>query len=128
MKDLLPGVDYQGSFMMNGPRFITSDDKNPATMIFYRGGKKFITVTSTKFVITSSKLNSESASVKIFIDSDSIYNDGITMRYVVSDNKVTLINSSKRNYYSPIITPVITSKEIYNAHIIVSGTPFQFFE
>lgn len=101
MKDLLPGVDYQGSFMMNGPRFITSDDKNPATMIFYRGGKKFITVTSTKFIITSSKLNSESASVKIFIDSDSICNDGVTMRYIVSDNKVTLINSSKRNYYSP---------------------------
>ena len=53
MKDILPGVDYSGSFMMNGSRFITSDTKNPATLIFYRQGRPFITVNSVKFTITS---------------------------------------------------------------------------
>ena len=101
MKDILPGVDYSGSFTMNGSRFITSDTKNPATLIFYRGGTPFITVNSVKFTITSTKIVSENAAVKIFIDGDSIYNNGITVRYLAQERQVNLINDSRRNYYSP---------------------------
>lgn len=101
MKDILPGVDYSGSFMMNGSKFITSDTKNPATLIFYRGGQPFITVNSVKFTITASRVVSENAAVKIFIDGDSICNNGITVRYLAQEKQVSLINDSKRNYYSP---------------------------
>ena len=101
MKDVLPGIDYEGSFMMNGAKFVTTDEKSPATMVFYRNGQRFITVKSTKFTITSSRLSSERASVRIYIDGDSICNDGVLARYVASDKKVTLINDHKRNYYSP---------------------------
>jgi len=101
MKDILPGVDYSGSFMMNGSKFITSDTKNPATLIFYRGGKPFITVNSVKFTITASRVVSENAAVKIYIDGDSICNNGITVRYLAQEKQVSLINDSKRNYYSP---------------------------
>ena len=101
LKDILPGVDYSGSFMMNGSKFITSDTKHPATLIFYRGQKQFITVQSTKFTITSNKVVSENAAVKIFIESDSICNNGITVRYVATDKQVSLVNPSNRNYYSP---------------------------
>ena len=101
MKDILPGVDYSGSFMMNGSKFITSDTKNPATLIFYRSGSPFITVSSVKFTITSTKIVSENAAVKIFIDGDSICNNGITVRYLASEKKVNFVNDSRRNYYSP---------------------------
>lgn len=101
MKDVLPGVDYRGSFMMNGSKFITSDTKNPATLIFYRQGQPFITVNSLKFTITSNRIVSENAAVKIYIDGDSISNNGITVRYLAGEKQVNLINDSKRNYYSP---------------------------
>lgn len=101
MKDVLPGVDYRGSFMMNGSKFITSDTKNPATLIFYRQGQPFITVNSVKFTITSNRIVSENAAVKIYIDGDSISNNGITVRYLAGEKQVNLINDSKRNYYSP---------------------------
>lgn len=101
MKDVVSGVDYRGSFMMNGSKFVTSDERNPATMVFYRDGRQFITVTALRFSITSNKLATENAAVKIYIGEDSICNDGITVRYIVGDKKVTLINNSKRNYYSP---------------------------
>ena len=101
MKDILPGVDYSGSFMMNGSKFITSDTKTPATLIFYRSGKPFITVNSVKFTITASRVVSENAAVKIYIDGDSICNNGITVRYLAQEKQVSLINDSKRNYYSP---------------------------
>ncbi len=101
MKDILPGVDYRGSFMMNGSKFITSDTKNPATLIFYRGGKEFALVQSVKFTITSNKIVSENAAVKLYVDGDSIWNNGITMRYLASEKQVNFINDSRRNYYSP---------------------------
>lgn len=101
MKDVLPGVDYRGSFMMNGSKFITSDTKNPATLIFYRQSQPFITVNSVKFTITSNRIVSENAAVKIYIDGDSISNNGITVRYLAGEKQVNLINDSKRNYYSP---------------------------
>lgn len=101
MKDILPGVDYSGSFMMNGSKFITSDPKNPANLIFYRDGKRFINVQSVKFTITSNRVVSENAAVKIFLGQDSIWNNGITVRYIAADKQVVLINDSKRNYYSP---------------------------
>lgn len=101
MKDLMPGVDYSGSFMMNGASFVTSDDTHPATLIFHRNGTKFIAVTAQRFSITASRLMTQNASVRIYIDGDSICNDGIAVRYNVADRKVTLLNDSKRNYYSP---------------------------
>src|SRR5574344_618753 len=101
LKNILPGVDYSGSFMMNGSKFITSDTKNPATLIFYRNGQRFITVQSVKFTITFNKVVSENAAVKIYLGPDSIANNGITVRYRAAAKQVTLINSSKRNYYSP---------------------------
>ena len=101
LKDILPGVDYSGSFMMNGSKFVTSDTKNPATLIFYRQGSRFITVNSVKFTITSNRIVSENAAVKIYIDGDSICNNGVTMRYLAAEKQVNLINDSRRNYYSP---------------------------
>lgn len=101
MKDILPGVDYSGSFMMNGSKFITSDTKNPATLIFYRQGKTFVTVQSVKFTITATRIVSENAAVKLYIDNDSICNNGITVRYLAQEKQLNLINDSKRNYYSP---------------------------
>ncbi|KWW29848.1 MAG: hypothetical protein AUK63_1244 [bacterium P3] len=101
MKDLMPGVDYSGSFMMNGANFVTSDNSHPATLIFHRGGVPFIAVTSQRFSISAARLVTQNASVRIYIDGDSICNDGITLRYNVSERKVSLLNDSKRNYYSP---------------------------
>ncbi len=103
LKDILPGVDYSGSFMMNGSKFVTSDPKNPANIIFYRGGKTFITVRSNKFTITHDRIVSDNAAAKIYIDSDSIYNDGVTVRYLPNSHTLTLLNQKKRNYYSPFL-------------------------
>ena len=76
LKDVLPGVDFEGNFMMYGPRFVTNDEKSPASMIFYREGKRFLVVSSTKFAVLPHMLTSERASVKMYIGDDSICNAG----------------------------------------------------
>ncbi len=102
IKDILPGVDYSGSFMMNGSKFITADSEHEATLIFYRGGRKQLAVSSRKFTISPDRAVSENATVAFYLgDDDSIYNNGILVRYQVADHKVTLINDAKRSFYSP---------------------------
>ena len=101
LKDVLPGVDFEGNFMMYGPRFVTNDEKNPSSMIFYRGGKRFLVVSSTQFSILPHMLTSERAAVKMYIGDDSICNAGVLVRYTTKDQRVNMLNNTKRNYYSP---------------------------
>ena len=104
IKDILPDIDYSGSFMMNGSKFITASSKHPASLIFKRAGKAQLAVTSLKFTITPDRLMAENAMVAFYLgEDDSISNTGITVRYLPADKKVTLINDAKRNFYSPYI-------------------------
>lgn len=101
LKDILAGVDYRGSFMMNGAKFVTANEKSPATLIFYRGGKTFVTLSSTNVSVANNKINAEHAAVRMYIGEDSIYNNGVKVRYTGGDKKLIFVNDSKRNYYSP---------------------------
>ena len=104
IKNILPDVDYSGSFMMNGSKFITASSKHPACLIFNRGGQPQLRVTSLKFTITPDRLSAENAQVAFLLgDDDSISNTGITVRYVPAERKVTLVNNQQRNFYSPYI-------------------------
>lgn len=102
--NILPDVDYSGSFMMNGAKFITASSKHQASLVFRRGGRPQLVVTSDKFVITPERMVSENAAVTLYVgEEDSISNTGITVRYLPTDRRVMLINDPKRNFYSPYI-------------------------
>ena len=102
IKNIMPEVDYSGSFMMHGAKFITASSKHPASLIFNRNGKPQLSVTSRKFSITPERIVSENATVALYVgEEDSISNTGITVRYTPSDRKTSLINDPKRNFYSP---------------------------
>ena len=102
IKDILPDVDYSGSFMMNGGKFITASSKHPASLVFRRGGRPQLSVTSLKFTFTQDRMVSENAAVALYVgDEDSISNTGITVRYNAAEHRLTLVNDPKRNFYSP---------------------------
>jgi hypothetical protein len=101
LKDIVKNVDYSGSFMMNGNKFLTSDASSSANLIFYRNGKRFLIVNSYKFTIAPEQIYSEKANITIYIDQDSITNSGVSVRYIPANKQVMIINDSKRNYYSP---------------------------
>lgn len=118
IKDIMPGVDYNGSFMMNGSKFITASSKHPASLVFNNGGHKQLTVTSLKFTITPERLLAENANVSFYLgDDDSISNNGVTVRYLPAEKKVTLVNDSKRNFYSPYID-TYHNLDIYSESIV----------
>lgn len=101
IKDIAPDVDYSGSFMMSGAKFLTTSTKHPASLVFKSGGKPQMRVSSLKFTITTEKIVSENAAVAFYVGDDSISNSGINVRYTPADHRVVLINNPKRNFYSP---------------------------
>ncbi len=118
IKNIMPEVDYSGSFMMHGAKFITASTKHPASLIFNRDGKRQLSVTSFKFSILPDRLVSENATVALYVgDEDSISNTGITVRYTPADRKVSLINNPKRNFYSPF-TDSYHELDIYSEVIL----------
>lgn len=104
IRNIMPDVDYNGSFMMNGSKFITASSRHPAQLVFHQDGHPQLTVTSLKFTITPEHLLAENAQVAFYLgEEDSISNAGITVRYLPSEKKVTLVNDQQRKFYSPYI-------------------------
>ena len=104
IRNIMPDVDYNGSFMMNGSKFITASSKHPASLVFHRNGRRQLSVTSLKFTITPERLIAENANIAFYLgDDDSISNNGVTVRYLPSEKKVTFVNNQQRNFYSPYI-------------------------
>lgn len=126
--NIMPDIDYSGSFMMNGSKFITSSSKHPASLIFKRSNQRQLSVTAQKFTITPEKIVSENAAVAFYVgDDDSIANTGILVRYNAADHKVSLINDPKRNFYSPY-TDSYHEMDIYSDIITwkTDGTELEF--
>lgn len=104
IRNIMPDVDYNGSFMMNGSKFITASSKHPAHLIFNGDGRPQMSVTSLKFTITPDRLLAENAQVALYLgDDDSISNAGITVRYFPAERRVALVNDQQRKFYSPYI-------------------------
>lgn len=116
--NIMPDVDYSGSFMMNGSKFITASSKHPAKLVFNQDGKPRLTVSSLKFTITPERMKAENSTVVLYVgDEDSITNTGILVRYVPADKQVVLVNDAKRNFYSPY-TDTYHSLDIYSENIV----------
>ena len=104
IRNIMPEVDYSGTFMMNGSKFITASSKHPARLVFNRGGQPRLCVTSLQFTITPERLLAENAQVALYLGADdSISNTGVTVRYVPADKRVILVNDQQRKFYSPFI-------------------------
>lgn len=118
IRNIMPDVDYSGSFMMNGSKFITASSKHPASLIFRNGEKPQLSVSSLQFTITPDRLLAENAQVSLYIgEEDSISNAGITVRYFPAEKKVTLVNDRQRKFYSPFVD-TYHQLDIYSESIV----------
>ncbi|HLG02943.1 MAG TPA: hypothetical protein VI731_05070, partial [Bacteroidia bacterium] len=104
IKSMYPNVDYEGGFSQVGGKFMASGSTvNPAFFIFKRNGKNFLTVKSTNFSITQNKVTSQNASIKFFLDTDSIVHSAIEFKYFIDDDssRVVLYRSDEGAAQAP---------------------------
>ncbi len=94
VKNVLKDVDYEGGFSMRGPKFIGSgDNKNPARIIFRRNNNPFLLVASKGFAMSPDRITSDNASVKFYLEKDSIVHPGLSFKYLADQRKVSLIRT-----------------------------------
>ncbi|HQV00571.1 MAG TPA: hypothetical protein PLO59_05385, partial [Bacteroidia bacterium] len=102
IKNLITDAKYRGGFALHGSRMVGGgNDRQDASLIFYRDGKPFFTATSNNFTVKPDRVSSEQAAITILWNDDSIYHPGVNFKYIVADKKVTLYRDIRGAQQSP---------------------------
>lgn len=100
IKNIVPNVDYEGGFTMSGKKLEgTGTMDTPASLIFYREKKPFLTAQSLLFEIRPDRIQSSNASIKMRLDSDSIYHPDLFFMFTKKTRNLEL--SRTENGISP---------------------------
>lgn len=104
VKNIYPSVDYEGGFGMRGSKFIGSGSpSNPAKIVFNLNGVKFLEVAARAVGMSKEKIGASSATVKFFLDKDTIYHPNLSFIYSVEKKQVTLIRGENGLEKTPFI-------------------------
>lgn len=102
VKNIYPDVDYDGGFGMRGNKFVGSGNaQNPAKLLFKRNNARFLEISARSFAMTKDKINAKPASVKFYLEKDSIYHPGLSFVYQVDKKTVTLLRTDDGLEKSP---------------------------
>ncbi|MFL5754176.1 MAG: hypothetical protein ACJ76F_12260, partial [Bacteroidia bacterium] len=82
----------------------SGDNKNPARIQFRRNGQLFLQLSARNFAMSADKITSDNASVKFYLEKDSIIHPGLSFKYLADQRKVSLIRTEdglqKTPYYN----------------------------
>jgi hypothetical protein len=98
-------VDYDGGFTMNGNKFVGSGSKEEdAMLVFKRNNKPFLIASSKGFIFKKGSISSQTVSVKMILDKDSIVHPGLQLNLNLERKELSLIRTqegiSKSPYYN----------------------------
>lgn len=99
---IFPGVDYYGGFSMHGNRFLSSGDSGEDSFISFKyKDSLFIRFASSEFVISKTQIISPRSRVVIYLEKDSIYHPGISVRYFPDKQELTVFRTGEGMSRSP---------------------------
>ncbi|MCK9254808.1 MAG: hypothetical protein M0P36_03370 [Bacteroidales bacterium] len=103
LKNLVPGIDYEGGFSVQGNSFIASGTKEePATMLLTKSDSIYMKAKSLAFYLDTEIIISDNCAINIHFNEDSIYHPQLTFKYHIHPRFLELIRSkndmSKVNY------------------------------
>lgn len=105
LDNIVKGVDYSGGISIVGAKLQGSGSKEEsATLTFRRNDKVFLRASSNNFLIRPEKIQSDRASIIMFIDKDSIYHPGLQLKLNTKERLLELYRDeqglSKSPYYN----------------------------
>ncbi|MCF8372531.1 MAG: hypothetical protein K9H64_12955 [Bacteroidales bacterium] len=96
IKDIYPGINYEGGFSMLGNKFLSRSQKGDISYLnFFRKDSLFMRVASTDFVFRSEYIAATKARIAIYLESDSIYHPGLKFRYITAIDEVQLTRTGE---------------------------------
>ena len=96
IKDIAEGVDFEGGFTMQGAQlqgYGTRDE--PAFLTFYRDKRPFIITSGTLFSIEPERISSDNVSARVYLDSDSIFHNSLSLRFIKDKRRLSLIKTEE---------------------------------
>ncbi|MGE0088644.1 MAG: hypothetical protein AB7S50_04120 [Bacteroidales bacterium] len=91
IKDIFPGINYDGGFAMKGSNLMGSGIKNQEALLFIdKHEKTKLTVKSENFMFKKDRVVSNNAQVNIKFTNDSIFHPGLMFTYQEKTQEVTL--------------------------------------
>ncbi len=106
LKDVVPGVDYQGEFALVGMNFKGGAGiGKTASIIVNRKGKKFIEIKSRNVIINSNKVSCNDAKAIVFLnEKETISQPNCNFSYVTKKKEVTLSRGSVKGVEFPYLS------------------------
>jgi len=102
IKDISPGMDYDGGFTMKGNRLLgTGSLEEPARLVIYRDNRPFIVTNSLAYTIRPERIASDNAKVSIYMSDDSITHPGVQLRFMRDERLLTLVRTDEGISKSP---------------------------
>ncbi len=108
IKDIYPGVDYDGGFTIRGRHLIgAGTPERLAKMIYYHNKRPFLVASAQVFTINPTDTRADQARIVLFLKTDSVTHPGLKLNYVHegeganSVGKVTLISESRGSGRAP---------------------------
>ncbi|MCX7767565.1 MAG: hypothetical protein N2110_00880 [Flavobacteriales bacterium] len=100
LKNVTPGVDYEGGFSWHGNRLAgTGDPENPSRLMFYRKNQLFLVAASQNFTFRKNQISSDRASITIYLESngktDSIYHPGLVFKLLTDKRELSLLREGQ---------------------------------
>jgi hypothetical protein len=102
LKNLYENVDYDGGITLKGSRIIGSGNEiEDAKIVISQSGKELMVVRSKYFVFRPERINGLNSSVRINLETDSIYHPDLNFFYYVSKKEVNFQRSENYASKSP---------------------------
>ena len=102
IRDIFKNMDYLGGFAMEGSRVIGEGaHKQNARIIVKKDGSDFMQIRSPSFIIRPGQINSATASIAIYHETDSIYHPGLEMKYTDNNKELTFTKDERLSAVSP---------------------------
>jgi len=102
VNDIMEGIDFDGGFLIEGPKLIGSGTKeNPSKILVKRDNKPFIIITSEVFEFSINSIQSNRSKLKISLGKDSIYHNHLNFSFNNQSKEVEITRPSKGRGLSP---------------------------
>ncbi|MGY6560642.1 MAG: hypothetical protein ACXITV_00905 [Luteibaculaceae bacterium] len=102
IRNVFKNIDYSGGVSFRGARLLGSGTgEQRAELIFKKDGNPFASAKATDLAIFTDRVSTESASVTLYLEEDSITHPSVIMRYDDASRKLSLIRGLQGLGQSP---------------------------
>jgi hypothetical protein len=100
IENLFPNVNYDGGFSMHGSKFIGSGSEDEKAFVTFKSKYLYTVLSSKNFIIKKDRISSQSASVTMYLEKDSIYHPDINFKYFDKNQEIEIIRDFRDTPFS----------------------------